>query len=42
MYELQEELNVFLTNEGYDGAKLLSSDEWCARPANLADIYFNI
>ncbi|XP_051784713.1 zinc finger BED domain-containing protein 5-like [Erpetoichthys calabaricus] len=30
---------VFLTNERCDDAKLLSSDEWCARLAYLADIF---
>lgn len=28
VYELREELKVFLTNEGSDYAKLLTSDEW--------------
>ena len=39
VYELQEELKVFLTNERSDYAKLLASDEWCARLAYLADIF---
>lgn len=39
VYELREELQVFLTNEKCDDAKLLSSDEWCARLAYLADIF---
>ena len=37
--ELREELKVFLTNERYDDAKLLASDEWCARLAYMADIF---
>ena len=36
--ELREELNVFLTNERCDDAKLLASDEWCARLAYMVDI----
>ncbi|XP_032070190.1 protein FAM200A-like [Thamnophis elegans] len=39
VYELWEELKVFLTNERSDYAKLLASDEWCARLAYLADIF---
>lgn len=39
VYEPQEELGVFLTNEKHDGAKLLSNDERCARLAYLADIF---
>ncbi|XP_032091807.1 zinc finger BED domain-containing protein 5-like [Thamnophis elegans] len=39
VYELREELKVFLTNERSDYAKLLASDEWCARLAYLADIF---
>lgn len=42
MYELQEELRVNLTNEGSDYAKLLASDEWCARLAYLADIFHHL
>ena len=30
---------VFLTNERCDDAKLLASDEWCARLAYMADIF---
>lgn len=30
---------MFLTNERCDDAKLLSSDEWCARLVYLADIF---
>lgn len=33
------ELKVFLTNEKYDGAKLLSIDKWCATLVYLADIF---
>ena len=39
VYELREELKVFLTNEGSDYAKLLASDECCARLAYLADVF---
>ena len=42
VYELREELQVFLTNEGSDYAKLLASDEWCARLAYLADIFHHL
>ena len=42
VYELREELKVFLTNEGSDYAKLLASDEWCARLAYLADIFHHL
>ncbi|XP_060124933.1 zinc finger BED domain-containing protein 5-like [Zootoca vivipara] len=43
VYELREELKVFLTNERSDyGAKLLASDEWCARLAYLADIFHHL
>ncbi|XP_032093621.1 zinc finger BED domain-containing protein 5-like [Thamnophis elegans] len=39
VYELREELKVFLTNDRSDYTKLLASDEWCARLAYLADIF---
>ena len=42
VYELREELRVFLANERCDDAKLLASDEWCARlayVARVADIF---
>uniref|UniRef100_A0A674PIL4 DUF4371 domain-containing protein n=1 Tax=Takifugu rubripes TaxID=31033 RepID=A0A674PIL4_TAKRU len=42
VYELREELKVFLTNEGSDYAKLLACDEWCARLAYLADIFYHL
>lgn len=42
LYELREELKVFLTNEGSDYAKLLASDEWCARLTYLADIFHHL
>uniref|UniRef100_A0A8C5PAU3 DUF4371 domain-containing protein n=1 Tax=Leptobrachium leishanense TaxID=445787 RepID=A0A8C5PAU3_9ANUR len=42
VYELREELKVFLTNERSDYAKLLASDEWCARLAYLADIFHHL
>ncbi|XP_035224815.1 zinc finger BED domain-containing protein 5-like [Stegodyphus dumicola] len=42
VYELREELKVFLTNEGSDYAKQLASDEWCARLAYLADIFHHL
>lgn len=38
VYELRKELNLFLTNERCDDAKLLASGEWCARLTYLADI----
>ena len=41
-YELRKELKVFLTNEGSDYAKLLASDEWCARISYLADIFYHL
>ena len=39
VYELREELKVFLTNERYDDAKLLASYECCARLAYMAVIF---
>ncbi|CAL9692042.1 unnamed protein product [Knipowitschia caucasica] len=42
VYELREELKVFLINERSDSAKLLASDEWCARLAYLADIFHHL
>ncbi|KAM9319784.1 zinc finger BED domain-containing protein 5-like [Gastrophryne carolinensis] len=39
MYELREELKIFLTNERSDFSKLLASDAWCAKLAYLADIF---
>ncbi|XP_054830350.1 zinc finger BED domain-containing protein 5-like [Eublepharis macularius] len=42
VYELREEVKVFLTNERSDYAKLLASDEWCARLAYLADIFHHL
>ena len=40
VYELREELKVvFFTNETCNDAKLLASDEWCARLAFMADIF---
>ena len=38
VYELREELTVFLTNERSDYSNLFASDEWCAKLAYLADI----
>lgn len=35
--QLHEEFKVFLTNEKCSDAKLLSSDDWCARLVYLAD-----
>ncbi|XP_039272731.2 zinc finger BED domain-containing protein 5-like [Styela clava] len=40
VYELREELKVFLTNEGCEYTKLLASEECCARLAYLADIFY--
>ena len=45
VYELREELKVFLTNEGpptTDYVKLLESDAWCIRLAYLADIFHHL
>ncbi|XP_077421844.1 zinc finger BED domain-containing protein 5-like [Vanacampus margaritifer] len=42
VYELREELKLFLTNEKSDYAKLLASDEWCAKLAYLADIFHHL
>ena len=42
VYELREELKEFLTNERSDYAQLLASDEWCAKLANLADIFYHL
>ena len=42
VYELREELKVFLTNERSDYTKLLANDEWCARLAYLADIFHHL
>lgn len=39
VYKLREELKKILTDEKFDGAKLLGSDEWCARLAYLPDIF---
>ncbi|KAM9320399.1 zinc finger BED domain-containing protein 5-like [Gastrophryne carolinensis] len=39
VYELREELKIFLTNERSDFSKLLASDAWCAKLAYLADIF---
>jgi hypothetical protein len=37
---LREELKIFLTEEKrFDDAKLLASDEWCARLAYMADTF---
>ena len=42
VYELREELKEFLTNERSDYAQLLASDEWCAKLAYLADIFYHL
>ena len=42
VYELREELKVFLTNERCNDAKLLASDEWCAWLAYMADIFLHL
>ena len=42
VYELREEVEVFLMNEGSDYAKLLASDERCARLAYLEDILHHL
>lgn len=36
VFELREELEEFMTNEGSDYATLLANDEWCARLASVA------
>ena len=38
VYELRE----FLTNERSDYEQLLASDEWCAKLAYLADIFYHL
>ena len=42
MYELREDLKQFLTNERSDYAQLLASEEWCAKLAYLADIFYHM
>ena len=42
VHELQEELEVFLTNDESNYVKLLASDERCARLAYLADIFHHL
>ena len=42
MYELREELKVFLTNERSNYSNLFASDEWCAKLAYLADIFHHL
>ena len=40
VHELREELKIFLTEQKmFDDAKLLASDEWCARLAYMADTF---
>lgn len=39
VYEMREELLIFLTNKRSDYTLLLASNEWCARLADLADIF---
>ena len=39
VYDLRNELIVFLTNERCDETKLLASDDWWARLAYMADIF---
>jgi len=39
VYELWEELKVFLTDERCDDAKLRASDEWCAKLSYMADMF---
>ena len=39
VHELRQELKMFLTGERCDDAKMLASDEWCARLAYMADIF---
>ena len=42
VYDLRNELIVFLTNERRDEAKLLASDDWWARLAYMADIFQHV
>ena len=42
VYELREELEEFLTNKRSDYAQLHASDEWCAKLAYLADIFYHL
>ena len=42
VYELREKLKEFLTNERSDYAQLLARDEWCAKLAYLADIFYHL
>ncbi|XP_034021474.1 SCAN domain-containing protein 3 [Thalassophryne amazonica] len=42
VYELREELKVFLTHERSDFSKLIESDEWWAKVAYLADIFHQL
>ncbi|XP_057715925.1 SCAN domain-containing protein 3-like [Corythoichthys intestinalis] len=42
VYELREELKLFLINERPDCSKLLATDEWCAKLAYLADIFHHL
>jgi len=42
MYELQEELKMFLKNERSDYSNLVSGDEWCAKLAYLADMFHHL
>ena len=39
VYHLKNELNIFLTNEGFREANLLVSDDCCAKLAYMADIF---
>jgi len=42
MYELQEELKMFLKNERSDYSNLVSGDEWCAKLAYLVDMFHHL
>ena len=42
VYELREELKEFLTNVRSDYAQLLASNEWYAKLAHLADIFYHL
>ncbi|XP_077598774.1 SCAN domain-containing protein 3-like [Stigmatopora nigra] len=42
VYELREELKMFLTNERSDYSNQFASDEWCAKLAYLADIFHHL
>ena len=42
VYELLEERKEFLTNQRSDYAQQLARDEWCAKLAYLADMFYHL